>query len=187
MPDESELGTSVLPITESGVACAEDLAAADLLRHRRSELEDIRQATQISDHKVLMELIDCGVRAESLNILMLVPLVHVAWANGTIEAEERAAILEVAAQVGVRADSPGFALLNGWLCCRPNRSLIRTWKDYVAAIRTFLSPEAYDSLHLRTVNRAWAIAEASGGLLGFMKVSRAEEAAIQDLNLAFIV
>lgn len=187
MSEEAKLGTSLLLSGETSSEWAEDLASEDSLKHRRSELEDIRQATHINDHKVLMELIDCGVRAESLNILTIVPLVHVAWSNGTIEAEERTTILEVAAQVGIRADSPGFVLLNGWLCCRPNRTLLRTWKDYIAAIRTFLSPEAYDSLHLRTVNRAWAVAEASGGLLGFMKVSRAEETAIQELNLAFIV
>ena len=151
----------------------------------RSDLDDIRQATQITNHRVLMELVDCGVRAESLNILTLVPLVHVAWSNGRIEDEERLAILEAAAQVGVRADSPGFVLLNGWLCCRPHRTLIRTWKDYIAAIQKLLSPEAYKALRLSTVNRAKTIAEASGGVLGFLKVSRAEEDAIHELNLAF--
>lgn len=159
----------------------------DLLsRRHHTDLDEIRQATQITDHKVLTELIDCGVRAESLNLLTLVPMVHVAWANGRIEDEERAAILEAAAKVGVRADSPGFVLLNGWLCCRPHRTLIRTWKDYVTAIRRFLSPDAYQALHTSTVNRARIVAEAAGGLLGFLKVSRAEEAAIQELNLAFI-
>lgn len=155
-------------------------------RRHHSGLEEIRRATQITDHKVLMELIDCGVRAESLNLLTLVPLVHVAWANGRIEDAERTAILEAASKVGVKADSPGFVLLNGWLCCRPHRTLIRTWKDYVAAIRKFLSPEAYELLHSGTINRARAVAEAAGGLMGFLKVSRAEEAAIQELHLAFI-
>ena len=151
----------------------------------RSDFDDIRQATQITNIRVLMELIDCGVRAESLNLLTIVPLVHVAWSNGRIEDEERLAILEAAAQVGVRADSPGFVLLNGWLCCRPHRTLIRTWKDYIAAIQKFLSPEAYKALRLSTVNRARTVAEASGGVLGFLKVSRAEEDAIQELSLAF--
>ena len=157
-----------------------------LSRSHHSDLDEIRQATQITDHKVLTELIDCGVRAESLSLLTIVPLVHVAWANGKIEGEERAAILEAAAQIGVRADSPGFVLLNGWLCCRPHRTLIRTWKDYVAAIRKFLSPEAYQTLHSSTVNRARVVAEAAGGIMGFLKVSRAEEAALQELDRAFI-
>ena len=157
-----------------------------LSRRHHTDLDEIRQATQITDHKVLTELIDCGVRAESLNLLTIVPLVHVAWANGRIEGEERAAILAAAAQVGVRADSPGFVLLNGWLCCRPHRTLIRTWKDYVAAIRKLLTPEAYQVLQSSTVNRARGVAEAAGGILGFLKVSRAEEAALQELHLAFI-
>jgi hypothetical protein len=38
---------------------------------------------------------------------------------------------------------------------------------------------------MSTVNRARTVAEASGGVLGFLKVSRAEEDAIQELNLAF--
>lgn len=162
--------------------CVDDDQAVPL---HRSDLDDIRQATQITSNRVLMELIDCGVRAESLNILTLVPLVHVAWSNGRIEHEERLAILEAAAQVGVRADSPGFVLLNGWLCCRPHRTLIRTWKDYVGAIQKLLSPDAYKALHLSTVNRARTVAEASGGILGFLRVSRAEEDAIQELSLAF--
>lgn len=157
------------------------------LQYHRSEIEEIQEATQISDRRILTELIDCGIRAKSLNILTLVPLVHVAWSNGRIEVEERAAILEAAAQIGVRADSPGYVLLNGWLCCRPHRTLIRTWKDYVAAVHKVLSPEAFHSLHSSTVNRARHVAEASGGVLGFLKVSRAEEDAIQELNLAFVV
>lgn len=156
-----------------------------LSQHRRSELDEIREASHITDSKVLMELIDCGVRADSLNILTLVPLVHVAWSNGRIEVEERRAILDAASEQGVRPDSPGFALLNGWLCCRPDRSLLRTWKDYVSALRRFLSSESYDLLRHQTVDHARAVAEAAGGLLGFLKVSRAEEAAIQELNRAF--
>ena len=156
-----------------------------LSQHRRTELEDIREASHITDPKVLKELIDCGVRADSLNVLTLVPLVHVAWSNGRIEVEERRAILDAASEQGVRPDSPGFALLNGWLCCRPDRSLLRTWKDYVSALRRFLSSESYDLLHHQTVDHARAVAEAAGGMLGFLKVSRAEEAAIQELNRAF--
>jgi hypothetical protein len=37
-----------------------------------------------------------------------------------------------------------------------------------------------------TVVRAWKVAESAGGLLGFLKVSRAEQAAIKELNAAFI-
>jgi hypothetical protein len=152
---------------------------------RQTEVEAIREATHISDQQLLTELINCGVRADSLHVLMLVPLVHVAWSNGQIERAERLAILEAAEQDGVRADSPGYEVLRGWLTRRPDPQLFKTWKDYVAAVRLFVSPQMFNSLQTLTVVRAWRVAESAGGLLGFQKVSPAERAAIRELNIAF--
>lgn len=152
----------------------------------QAELEAIQEATQISDQQLLLELINCGVRADSLHVLMLFPLVHVAWSNGHVERAERLAILEAAAQDGIRADSPGYEVLKGWLTRRPDAHLFKTWKDYVAAVRLFVAPQTFNSLQVVTVVRAWKIAESAGGLLGFLKVSRAEQAAIKELNMAFM-
>ncbi len=162
------------------------IEAARVESAKHAELEAIREATHISDQQLLTELINCGVRADSLHVLMLVPLVHVAWSNGHIERAERLAILEAAAQDGIRVDSPGYEVLKGWLTRRPDTHLIKTWKDYVAAVRLFVSPEMFNSLQVITVVRAWKVAESAGGLLGFLKVSRAEQAAIKELNMAFI-
>ncbi len=159
---------------------------ARVRNQRQSEFDEIRTATRITDVQVLTELIDCGVRANSLHILTLVPLVHVAWSNGHIERAERLAILNAAEQEGIRSDSPGYLVLDGWLRCRPPATLLKTWMDYVGAIRMFVTRESYRTLHQTTVTRARQVAEAAGGILGFNKVSRAEEAAIQQLNQAFI-
>jgi hypothetical protein len=153
---------------------------------RQSEFDEIRIATRITDVDVLTELIDCGVRANSLHILTLVPLVHVAWSNGHIERQERLAILNAAELEGVRSDAPGFQVLDGWLRCRPPATLLKTWMDYVAAIRLVVTAESFNTLHIATIARARQVAEAAGGILGFNKVSRAEETAIQQLNQAFI-
>lgn len=152
---------------------------------RRVEVEAICEATHITDQQLLTELINCGLRADSLHVLMLFPLVHVAWSNGHIEGAERLKILETAALDGIRADSPGYEVLNRWLAHRPDAHLIKTWKDYVAAIRMFVPPEMFYSLQTVTVMRAWRVAESAGGVFGFQKVSQAERAAIKELNLAF--
>ena len=95
-------------------------------------------------------------------------------------------ILQAAEEEGIKSDSPGFPVVDGWLRCRPEESLFETWRDYLTAIRRLLSAESFNKLHLTTVTRAWQVAEAAGGLFGFLRVSRAEELAIQDLNLAFV-
>lgn len=175
-------------LLEQSYACESDRRLLEQGRaesKREAEIQAIRDASQITDQQVLTELIDCGVRAESMHLLTLVPLVHVAWANGHIQDQERLAILQAAEEEGIRSDSPSFALLDGWLHKRPDRLLLKTWKDYVAAIRLFVSPASYVALQVTTVSRAWKVAEAAGGILGFHKVSRAEEAAIEELNLAF--
>lgn len=153
---------------------------------KEAELEALQSVSKITDQHVLIELVDCGVRADSLYLLTLMPLVHVAWANGYVASEERAAVLKAAEQDGIRIDSPGFKVLERWLSKKPDALLFRTWKDYVGAIRMFISPESFAVLQITTLGRAWNVAEAAGGLLGFFKVSRAEEAAIEELNLAFL-
>jgi hypothetical protein len=152
---------------------------------RKRDLEEISEATQITDEAILVELIDCGVRADSLHVLMLAPLVHVAWASGHVEHEERRAILAAASQEGMRPDSPGYQLLDGWLRKRPDGTMLKTWKDYVAAIRVFVAPETFEALHQNTVARARQVAESAGGFLGFNSVSREEEQAILELNQSF--
>ena len=159
---------------------------AQAKRQRTFELHEICAATHIMDSEVLTELINCGVRANSLHLLTLIPLVHVAWSNGYLKRAERLAILQAAEEEGIKSDSPGFPVVDGWLRCRPEESLFETWRDYLTAIRRLLSAESFNKLHLTTVTRAWQVAEAAGGLFGFLKVSRAEELAIQDLNLAFV-
>lgn len=153
---------------------------------RDEDLQRLETATQITDQAVLNELIDCGVRADSLHVLMLVPLVHVAWANGFVERSERLAILQAAAQEGVKPEANGYELLSEWLKNRPSPTLLKTWKDYIAAIRRFVGAETFNTLQKSTISRARNVAEAAGGILGLSSVSRAEEAAIQELNAAFV-
>src|SRR5713226_8693532 len=54
--------------------------------------EALAAASGIRDEGVLDKLVSLGLGAETLAVLSLVPLVEVAWADGTIDAKERAAI-----------------------------------------------------------------------------------------------
>ncbi len=176
-------------VLEMSFVFEKELELREQLRQKWQRDEDLQQlesATQITDQDVLNELVDCGVRADSLHVLMLVPLVHVAWANGFVERKERLAILKAAEQVGVKPEAKGYDLLSEWLKNRPSPSLLKTWKDYIAAIRRFVGAEAFSTLQKSTVSRARNVAQAAGGILGLNSVSRAEEAAIQELNAAFV-
>lgn len=152
---------------------------------RQQAIEELQAATKITEQHVLTELVDCGLRADSLHVLTLVPMVHVAWANGFVQRSEREEILKAAREDGINTDSNAYVLLSEWLSGRPQPALLQTWKDYVGAVRLILSPDSYATLQDATVNRAIAVANAAGGILGFGAISAAEQAAIDELQAAF--
>lgn len=152
---------------------------------REHAIEELRQNTHITELKVLTELVDCGIRADSLNVITLVPLVEVAWANGFIQRKERLTILAAAESLGANPDSPSFKLLGEWLQQRPVPTLLTTWKDYIGAVQLILSDEAFACLRDSTIARTMAVAKSAGGFFGGGAISKAQRAVIDDLTQVF--
>ncbi len=113
----------------------------------------------------------------------MVPLVQVAWADGDVDEKERAAILEAAEEVGVEKGSPSADLLKEWLKFKPDREVLKVWKEYVAALSATLPAEESEKFRSALLNLSRAVAQASGGVLGFgSKVSKAERAVLDELE-----
>ena len=147
---------------------------------RRRALSDV---TGIEDDWVLEALLARGIDEHSVEGFALLPLAEVAWADGRVEAAERAAALEAAQRRGVGAD--GRALLEAWLAHPPDGSLREVWRAFVAARATALEAPHRDAWRRELLDQAHAVARASGGLLGFgSKVSGAEEAALRGIEAA---
>jgi len=66
----------------------------------------------------------------------------VAWADGAIQDHERDAILQAAADEGIKVDSANYRLLEGWLDERPQPTLLEAWRDYAMAIARDLDAES---------------------------------------------
>jgi tellurite resistance protein len=151
-----------------------------------SQRASLSAASGISDPAVLDVLVSFGVEPATLAALSLVPLVQVAWADGTVEPQERAAILQAAEAEGLDKQDAAFQLLERWLQQPPDKSLLGAWKDYVGALSKKLSEEARQQLHQDVIGRARQVAEAAGGILGLVhKVSAAERAVLAELEKAF--
>jgi hypothetical protein len=148
--------------------------------------ESLTQLGVSSSDSLVDALFDQSVTPQALAALTLVPLVLVAWADGSIDQKEKSAILQAAASLGVPSDGPGYALLQTWLENKPPAKLIHTWESYAAALATNLSPAQRDLMKADIVDRARKVAEAAGGFLGLgSKVSVSEREAIQRLEKAF--
>ncbi|MCX8071699.1 MAG: hypothetical protein N3C12_04535 [Candidatus Binatia bacterium] len=153
---------------------------------RRQWIEELSAASGIRDQEVLEKLVDLGIQPRTLAPLALVPLVEVAWADGSIARQEREAIIAAARQAGLESGSAGFALLESWLQERPEPQLRKVWQEYVRALCASLDQPARERLRMEVMGRARAVAEAAGGILGLgRKVSQAEEEVLRELEAAF--
>ena len=152
----------------------------------KSKKEALFAASGISDDAVLERLVALGVDSATMAALSLVPLVLVAWADGTMDPKERDAALSAAAEAGLDKQSPGHQLLDRWLATRPPPQLLSAWTDYIRAISSTLNAEGKQNLKLDLIGRARQVAEATGGFLGVgWKTSPAEEGVLARLERAF--
>lgn len=152
----------------------------------KSKKEALFAASGISDDAVLEKLVALGVDGAAVAALSLVPLVLVAWADGSIDAKERGAALSAAVEAGVDKQGAGYQLLERWLTMQPPPQLLATWTDYIHAISSTMSDGGKRDLKSDILGRARAVAEAAGGILGAgWKTSPAEKEMMAKLEKAF--
>jgi tellurite resistance protein len=149
----------------------------------KQKREALREMVKVEDETFLDRLIELGIGPETVLALTLVPLIAVAWADGTLDGRERDAIIKAAEEKGVSPETAGHQLLETWLSRRPERELFDSWKQYVRGIWETFTDEERQRMRERTLDWALAVAEASGGFLGVIsKVSPSERVVIKELE-----
>lgn len=147
--------------------------------------EELRKASGMTDDVVLDKLVALGLTAKTLAALSLAPLVQVAWADGTIQDNERTAILQGAHGKGLEQGTDGYDLLNRWLAKRPDDALFTAWEAYIKSLASQLNDEQNRLLKNQILGFAKMVAASAGGLLGFGKVSSTEEKVLARIEAAF--
>ena len=117
------------------------------------------------------------ISAGSYQLVMLLPLVYVAWADGRVQDKERAMILRIAEEHGLLANG-GDATLERWLSIAPTEDQLRS---DLAILNQLCSSEGrlgqgFDG-DFETLLLAWCqdVADAAGGLLGLRRARHPDE------------
>ena len=153
------------------------------LKTAEASRDALAKASGITQPEILDKLIALGIGAETVAALALVPLVEVAWADGALDAKERRAVIE---RAGVPSGSPEATMLESWLDRRPDPKLLTAWTHLVQGMTAQLDAAGRDRLKTGLLERARAVAGASGGVLGMgAKVSRPESEMLAKLEAAF--
>jgi hypothetical protein len=130
----------------------------------RAEME---RSTGLSDPVLLQELQELGFTPATVNLLPLVPVLEVAWAEGGITAAERELIEQLARSRGIDEASPAGRQLREWMASRPDTAVFQRAGRLIAAMLDSGSGETARGL---TTNDLVAyceqIAGASGGIFG---------------------
>lgn len=158
-------------------------------KQERERLRDeLRRIAVIKKEDTIERMLELGITPATWAAISLVPLVEVAWANGRVDAKERAAVLAAAELNGVSPGSPGHEILEGWLGHRPDGRLLQAWGEYMVELCAALKPGEKRALREELVGRARKVAEATGGFLGLGKrISPEEQVVLDELVKVFEV
>lgn len=153
---------------------------------RQSQFEALSKVLGLRDPKIIDPLLDLGLKEESVTALVMAPLVAVAWADKTLDNEERHYLLEAENDFGIDPKSEAGKLLLVWLAYRPHENLIDAWSAYVAELCQVLTPRERARLRDDVVNWSWRIAQAlEKTFLRGAAPSRAEQAVLEQIEQAF--
>jgi hypothetical protein len=165
-----------------------DRQLLEKLRNELSTLEErknLAHVTGIVEQQVLDHLVKAGVSPETLTAVVMIPLVEVAWVDGSVSAEERDAVLNAAAAEGITRNSASHDLLKTWLVERPDPNIIATWKEYVREVSRAMPPHVVAKFKHTMIQRATRVAESAGGFLGLATLSKFERAKIDEFAEAY--
>jgi tellurite resistance protein len=144
--------------------------------HELAEKHAIAQSLQTSDLSVAERIKALGFSGATAQVFDLLPLVHVAWADGTVQKGERAAILDVLKLRGVPPGSEGFQLLESLLEERPSDEYM---SESLAVLKELVGQGGAKP---DLVALCEQVASSAGGFLGIVgKVSDQERALIDEI------
>ncbi len=156
-------------------------------RRLREHLEDnarkLEEAAKVAehlatdDHGLAEEIRALGFAGDNAKIFDLLPLVHVAWADGKIQRSERAAILKLLEQRNLARDSQPFQTMEALLEERPTDAFMRESLSLLQRVVAKQGGRADEIVEL-----CMHVAAASGGLLGLgSRIDEAERKRIREI------
>jgi tellurite resistance protein len=149
-----------------------DTAAIEMRRRR------IGDSVGALDLSLADRISALGFDGDSAAAFDLMPLIHVAWADGRIQRKERGLILEVLSVRGFEPGSQAFLTVESLLERQPSEAF---FEESLRVLKETLGDRP--SVGATIVALCTQVAEAAGGMLGMRKVSPEERkliAAIAD-------
>ncbi len=161
-------------------AAQEHAERQELRRRAEAAAEDLRRREEVArsvggDIGLAERVRSLGFDGEHAKVLAVLPLVAVAWADGSVSKKERAAVLEAAEKLGVAPGGEPWLRVAAWLEEYPSATLREQIME-ILRLAVARDPSRAPTI----IEMMYGVAEAAGGVLGFgQKVSDSERAMIE--------
>ncbi|WP_146530234.1 hypothetical protein [Novipirellula artificiosorum] len=164
-----------------------DIKLCEQLREqilREGKREKLTKLVSIEDQSILDELIDYGINDETVAVLLLVPLVFVAWADGHVTDAERQTVIEIVMRYSPGDRKAYLCVIEQWLDRKPSEKLWDAWKAYVQAVRKRSSGTVAAILSEKLLEHAGRVAKASTSYLNLKRIAIEKQQALARLREA---
>ena len=143
--------------------------------------QELRAKSGLQDPELVKELEALGFTPDTVDLLPLVPLVQIAWADRDVTDAERALVVRLARSRGIAEGSAADRQLTDWLTNRPAPDVFERATRLVRAM--LAAPEQQGTVMTadELVRYCENIAEASGGIFGLNRISGDERAVLATL------
>ena len=141
---------------------------------QEQEQKDIAATLNTSD-EVAAEALALGIDAATAPVLPLIPLIEVAWADGSLSQKESEAVLEAARNKGIK-NPAALEFIELLLSKKPSQLFFDRINRVIAAMVQEHGGDAGSTI----LEQAKAVAEASGGFFGLTNSVSDEEKELLD-------
>lgn len=126
-----------------------------------AEHSKIADAVGTDDHAIAERIKTLGFDGESAAVFDLLPLIHVAWADGTVQRAERSAILKILEARGIQPGTQPFQTIESLLEEKPSDAFMDQSLELLREVVKSTGGRADEIVDL-----CIKVAAASGGFLG---------------------
>jgi len=138
----------------------------------------------LTDPEMTQELAALGFTIDTVELLPLMPLIQMAWAEGGVSDAERQLIIKLARSRGIAEASAADRQLSTWLTTSPDAQVFARSTRLIRAMLTSPTPAQAGLTPGALVSYCEEIAAASGGILGMRKISAEERALLSQIATA---
>lgn len=148
-------------------------------RAREADRQKMSEIMGINDQEVLEALQDLGYTSETNQLLHIVPLVEVAWAEGGVADREREMIFKIAQSRGIQPGSAAHEVLTHWLEEKPTGRFFENSLRAISVVLALLPEEQREASRRDLIAYCSQIASVvASGILGRGGITDEERALI---------